>query len=415
MLHHYRKILMFFTASALLVSLWAPSGRAQFLPRYNESRLERMDYQNSGGERGHTVFFYGRDGVLRSGVWLLEDSSRFSANYYLYNDAGLEIEKYREFSDSLTSTQRYEYDPEGHLVLERFDRSDGVSGTARFSYNPLGRLVAADCDMLRGWFSGRIEYQYSNDRLSGASISRNDELIGVIEYVYDSSGRLKTETWKFGEAWSQTFGYVYECIPSRVYSPSSPLLAFNSRYRVTGESYDYNQQIGGPSHYTYDTGGRLTKKVFERTDGLTTTTSFEFNEAGNLTSSHRQYSSGTTADFLFHYNNRLQLQEKTFKRSDGAAGFEQYSYDRRGRLVTARYSNMDFWLTGTLSFGYDEWGHLHSGRYEGDDGLNASLSIATDPHGNVLTILWTFPDSTTQTYNFTYTRIDCPPATKRGQ
>jgi YD repeat-containing protein len=399
----------------LLGSLAATPGAAKFLPRYDDARLERMDYWNSSGELGRTVYIYGRDGVLRFAVWLLDDSSRSSANYHLYDGAGREIEQYREFSDSVIVSEHYEYDGAGHRVLERFERSDGRVGTARNAFDSLGRLSSSECDKYKGWFTGRIEYEYAGQRLTGARVSKGEKEIGAIEYVYDEAGRLRKETWKFIDSWSQTFSYVYECIPAKVYSASSPLLAFNPKFRVTGETYDYNRELGGPSHYRYDAEGRLIEKVFERTDGLTTTTSFEFDGTGNLISSHRRYSSGKTADFVYRYNDRLQLEERTFKRSDGATGFERYNYDRLGRLVSARYDNMDFCLTGNLSFSYDKWGRLSAGRYQGDGGLNANLRITADNDSNVLSVQWTFSDGTTQTYNFTYTRLDCPQAAVEKQ
>jgi hypothetical protein len=337
---------------------------------------------------------------------MLDDHTRCSSNYHLYDGQGRKIEKYRIFSDGLTSTERYEYDDEGRRIAEHFQRSDGKSGNARFLWDERARLAASDFDNHKGWLTARIDYRYSDSRRAGASISRNGDDIGTIDYIYDSAGHLREEVWDFGGAWSQAFIYEYEAVPSCVYSPSSPFLAVNPRYRVSGETYDYNNQIGGPSRYKYDWDGRLLEKVFERTDGLKTTTSYEFDAQGNLLSSHRVYSSGKKADFLYAYDDALRLVEKTFERSDGAAGYERYTYDRLGRLVSAAYKNMDFWLTGGITFTYDKWGRFEHGHYKGEDGLDADLEFTTDAFGNVLSIHWKFIDGVTQTYTFSYRPVD---------
>ena len=38
---------------------------------------------------------------------------------------------------------------------------------------------------------------------------------------------------------------------------SSPYVAMNAAYRVVKENYDFNNEGGGPSHYTYDDEGKL--------------------------------------------------------------------------------------------------------------------------------------------------------------
>ncbi|MCW8925599.1 MAG: hypothetical protein OQJ84_05025 [Xanthomonadales bacterium] len=379
---------------------------AQFLPRYDDVRLARMGYTNTDGEQGLSVYHYRRDGVMGTGTWFLLDRSRYSANYYVYDDQGKLAEKYREFSDGLISTQRFEHDAAGRVVKESFTRSDGIGGYADFRWNESGQLLTAECRKFRGWFNGFIRYQYEDGRLSAATITRDDKPFGVIRYVYGDDGRLQSETWDLGGGrWSQTFSYEYEPVPEMVFSASSPLLMMNTRYRVTGENYDFNMQGGGPSFYTYDDEGRLLKKVFERSDGLKTETAYVFDDVGDLVSSRRVYHDGRTAGFVYSYDGASRLTGKTFKQSTGEEGLEKYAYDRLGRLVGATYRNMDFWLNGELTFNYDSWGHIDGGKFTGLDGNEAELDIETDEHGNVLRFHWVFSNGMTQTYSFDYDPI----------
>ena len=123
------------TAAIAICTSLASESAAQLLPSYPDVRLKRMPYQNSRGENGITIFYYGRDGKLRNAVWTLVDRSRYSANFHLYDGKGYEVEKSREFSDGLTSTEKYDVDPNGRRTAEFFTRSDGRKGSARFTWD----------------------------------------------------------------------------------------------------------------------------------------------------------------------------------------------------------------------------------------------------------------------------------------
>jgi hypothetical protein len=389
-------------AAVALVCGAADRTNAQLLPAYTDLRLKKMTYTNSGGERGATYFYYGRNGEIQNAVWTLADSSRYSCNFHVYDESGCEVQKYREFSDGLTSTETYGCDAAGRRISELFRRADGVTGTATYVRDPDGRLIEAVCDNFRGWFTGRIVYAYDKGRPAGATIFRGGGQAGKIAYAYDGAGHRVGETWDFGEHWSQTFTYAYEPRPAKLFGCSSPYVAMNAAYRVAAEEYDFNGEGGGPSHYTYDSGGRLVTKVFERSDGLKTTTTYRYDDVGNLVSSHRRYRDGQTANFQYEFDHARRLTRKTFRRSDGQEGHEIYEYDGVGRIATAEYDNMDFWLNGTIRFRYDAWGALARGRFEGRDGFDADIEFDTDGEGNVTKMHWIFSFGKTQTYLFRY-------------
>jgi erythromycin esterase len=397
-----------FCVSVFLVLIWmaglsVADADAQFLPRPEASRPTRMNYSNSSGEEGRTVYQYRRDGVLDSEIWMLKDHSRHSANYLVYDKAGLVTLKYREFSDGLTSTETYEYDEAGRCMKETFARSDGLGGSAGYQWDDAGLLVAADCDKYKGWLSGRIEYTHDGGRLVGAIIVRDEQTIGAVSYKYNHVGCLVSEVWDFNGRWSQKFEYDYEPVPARVFAAANPLMMRNTRFRVAGEDYDFNSEGGGPSTYSYDEQGRLEMKTFERNDGLKTETTYAYDdEQGNLLTSHRAYHDGRTADFAYSYDAARRLTRKSFRRSDGQEGFEAYTYDRFGRLDRADYQQVDFWLNGIITFSYDDWGRLSEGHFAGRDGFDAELGFTTDSNGNVLEIVWTLSSGMTQTYRFNY-------------
>lgn len=371
-------------------------------------RLLKLHYENASGEKGVTTFDYHENGNLNIAVWELLDGSRSSINFYTYDKNGNLIKKYREFSDSLFSSQIFEYDDKGNLITELFERSDGVKGVTNYEYDEKGELIKANCKGLNGWFHGIISYTYNEKgRKIRGDIKQKRKFTGTISFSYDENGNLSKEHWDFSGQWSQTFRYEYGRYDPKTSTSyaSSNVFFTNPNYRVIGENYDFSHKTGGPSEYDYDKDGKLVKKVFKRSDGLTTETFYLYDTQKRLIKSYRKYSNGQIAIFNYFYNGDRKLKEKSFKRSDGIAGSETYEYDEIGRLVSAIYDNMDCWLKGTINVSYDKNGNLKNGHYQGENGLNAEIAFSSDKDKNVSKIHWIFSNGMTQTYMFEYEKI----------
>lgn len=374
-----------------------------------EFRLIRLHYENASGEKGLTTFDYNRDGNPGTAIWELLDGSRNSLNFLSYNKAGKLIKKYREFSDSLTSTQLYEYNEQCQLIKESYQRSDGRTGMTNYEYDDSGHLSIADCQGLNGWFFGRITYHYdeTGKKLS-ATIDQKGVPAGSISYTYDDHGNLIREYWNFSAGWSQTFIYEYEEMPQqppKFYRSSNVYISQQNKYRLIREAYDYSNKIGGPSYYHYDETGKLTNKRFERSDGLWTETNFLYNTHGFLTKSYRKYSNGMTAVFTYFFDNNGNLTNRTFVRTDGARGSEFYEYDKNSKLIHAALINFDAWLNGTISYKHDQDGNLKVGYFKSTSGPGAKIYFSYDKHRNLTKVHWDFNLNITQTYIFEYERF----------
>lgn len=375
-------------------------------------RLLRLHYKNSSGERGVTTFEYNQKGQLYKALWQLLDGSRNSLNFYTYDKKGNLVKKYREFSDTKTSTQVYEYDGNGNLVFEDFKRSDGVKGVTSYDYDKNGKLVQADCKGLNGWFFGVIRYHYDkNGKKTGADIERKEKKIGTISYSYGENGNLVEEYWDFQGKWSQTFTYEYEQLPvtnRKPYTSSNVFINTNSDYKVVKEDYNYSNQSGGPSVYQYDDGGKLVRKIFERSDGFKTVTDYFYDADHKLIKSLRRYANGKSGIFTYVYNEDRKLIHRTFKHIDGSSASEIYEYDSSGKLIKAVWDKFDTWLTGTITFDYDKTGYLSKGHFKGngEKKFDAEISFTFDKNKNLTMIHWDFSFKGTQTYTFEYEKIN---------
>lgn len=372
----------------------------------SSQRLLYLHYENSSDEKGVTTFEYNERGLPHIAVWELLDGSRFSLNVHAFDEKGNQIRKYREFSDGLTSEQTFAYDEKGSLINETFERSDGRKGFTSYIYNEKGNLVKAECQGFNGWFSGTIHYSTdSSGRKTAGTIVQKGDTTGTIIYTYGSNDDLIREHWDFSGQWSQTFTFEYDLFDSGdkpVFTSSNIFITNTDTYKIIKEQYDYNHETGGPSFFTYDKNGKLIYKTFERSDGLTTETTYLYDADGTLLKSYRQYSNGLHALFSYVYNNERKLTNRTFNRSDGISGYESYTYDDSGILKNAVYQNMDTWLTGTIEFSHDQDNLLDQAVFKGQDGFDAEIDFTYDLNNNPVKINWNFSFGKFQTYTFEY-------------
>lgn len=384
------------------------SGSAQ-IPEFQNSenfKLIRLHYSNSNGEEGITEFDFDSKGALLFASWKLLNNERSSINTYVYNSDQKLIEKTRIFSDSINTTQSFDYNRCGFLEIETYHRSDGITGTVKYLYDNTGKLIIAECQGLNGWFFGKIEYGYSKyGILDKAEIFDKTQRIGEIIYEYDINGNLKKEFWNFNGVWTQTFLYEYYEIPKMTCTISNPYIINNQYYQVESEYYEYTGAAGGPSEYEYNEDGKLVSKTYTRSDGLITETDYLYNEKGILITSERRYKDGQKANFYYEFDDLGKLTSRTYNRSDGLKGMESYFYNEEGLLERSQLKNMDAWLSGNILYTHFEDGRIKSGFFEGDDNFNADILFAYDKYYNLIKIKWDFTFGKSQIYTFKYESI----------
>lgn len=386
-------ILLFF--SLLTNTLYSqPFGDAA-----QEYRVIRIEYENSGGSKETTNFKYDKTNRIKKALWTINDKSRYSTNYYEYDSSGNLVAAYRDFSDGITSFERFDYDESGNKISEYFYRSDSVSGNAKHTYNN-NQLIQSEFFKHKGWLSGKLEFKYYDQKkkLKGFLLNGNDTLC-TVHYNYDSIGNLIREFWDFNGKWSQTFNYVYKKID---------LLSGSNNFRISKESYTFNNEQGGPSIYYYNEQNLLIHKVFSRSDSLKTNTFYDYDEERKLVASKRIYSDNSVDRFTYIYDENNNLILRNHYKADTLYGFESYLYDSDNVLKKAYLKNFDGWLSGTICFKSDELGKITTGKFLGENGFNASIDYGYDRDNLLSKIRWTFSYGKFQEYSFEYENIPSP-------
>ncbi|MCK5148305.1 hypothetical protein KAR48_16225 [bacterium] len=369
-------------------------------------RVVRLDFNASSGEKGSTCFIYNVDGRLYKSFWSLKNNTRSSINNYEHDSNGLIVSANRNFSDGLSSFENFFYNSGGRKTNEYFYRSDSVSGSASYEYDG-DLLKKAVLSKFKGWLNGTIIY--SHDKVgnkSKAIIKRSGKQIGQISYEYDGEGNLVKEIWGFGGRYNQTFHYHYKKINSGQLYYSSPFLSVPGHLRIIKEAYTYNGESSGPSLYFYDSKGLLNKKVFIRSDSVSTATFYEYDSNRKLIVSKRKYSNGELAVFRYTYDEHDNLVTREFFRADTLYGFESYMYNSDGDLIKAYWKNFDSWLTGNIEFKSDQFGKVTTGLFKGNNGFDADIAYSYNAEGMLDEIRWDFSFGKYQKYNFEYERIN---------
>jgi len=366
-------------------------------------RIIRQDYTNTSGETGYSVYEYNREGQMIRGFWTLADNSRFSKNYYEYDEDGNLVTAIREFSEGRNSSEMFMYNSEGQKTHEYFYRSDSVTGKADYFYED-GRLVRAELDKYKGWLSGTILYLYdASGRRSSANLIFGEETVCRIAYDYDEAGNMSEERWDFNGGWNQVFTFIYERTGPKSMYYTSPYLNCPDPWRIQYEVYSFNGESGGPSAYFYSKeNGLLVRKEFSRSDGLKTSTVYKYDEKRRLLTSRREYSAGGTGEFVYRYNEEDQLVARYYYMGDTLSASESYIYDSDGRLYLASLRNFDSWLTGIITFESDPSGKPAKGHFRGENGYDAELVFTYNSDSLLEELRWDFSFGKYQLYRFAY-------------
>jgi len=335
-------------------------------------------------------------------MWSLDNKRRSSVNLYGHDSKGNIVSAYREFSDGMTSTEVFIYDSFGNKTTEYFYRSDSVSGSASYQYKD-NQLSQAIYSNHKGLLNGLMKYEYNdNDQLIKAELTNDGKVVCKVIYSYDCDKNLSGEYWDFQGKWNQYFQYFYERKDINKTYYSSPFLSNTGRFRISKERYTFNDEKGGPSYYEYDREDLLKRKVFNRSDSVSTTTFYEYDDEKRLISSKRIYSDGSIARFTYTYNENDKLVLRVFYKADTLFGFESYQYHSDGGLNLAYYKNYDSWLSGTLVFHYKNPGKIEYAEFKGEDGFDARINFTYNEEKLVSEIKWDFSFGKFQKYNFEY-------------
>jgi RHS repeat-associated protein len=296
---------------------------------------------------------------------------------YTYNNRG----ELLTVTDGDGTTTRNSYDADGDLTSV----TDGDGGTTRYVYDAADQptavtLPSGATSTFQYWPDGQVE-----DQLDAGGLGAH--------YTYDDLGHMSTST----NADGQTTGYMYDrdgdllavTAPGASGCTSTSIVDGCTVYTYDADNEETGVKYGDPATpevtYTYDADGR----VASMTDG-TGTSAWSYDSLGRTTST----TDGAGATTTYGYDNAGNVTSIAYP---GSAGTVYRSFDPAGRM-----SSVTDWEGNTTSFTYDADGDLTSVTGPTTAGAPVVDSYTYDPAGDLSGV--TMAQGPTGIASFTYAR-----------
>lgn len=282
-------------------------------------------------------------------------------------------------TDAVSKVWSYEYDTYGNV-----DKiTDPLSDKTTFSHDNVGRLNWAVTP--KGNVTGGTPNNYKTSftfNAYGDQLTATDPLSHMTTTTYDENHNVATS--QDGNSHTTTYAYNFDNQQTQVTRADTSTLqtSYDSNGNVT-------QQIDGLSHttrYQYDGLDHKTTMTSAYGDALAKTTTYTFDQVGNLLTVVDAFASPRTTTYAYDPADQLA----SIKYSDGTTPNVAYAYDSLGR----RASMVDG--TGTTSYVYDSLNRLTSQT----DGASKVLGFTYDLKSQLTSIA--YPNSVgsvTRTYD----------------
>ena len=265
---------------------------------------------------------------------------RMKTKTVTFNASGKKTEEinYAE-SGAIASRMTYSYDPKGNLVDEsQFDINGASLGQIRHNYDPNGRETERLSYFADGQLNSKTTFVYdSAGRLSEETHKETKGWFdGTIQYVYDEQGRLvNKKSNRSGALGSARSDGAFRVVATYRYDDRG-LLVEETEPGITGERR---------TRYTYDSSGKLTRKVSSSLLPRTV----EYDDKGNPTKEFGEgsrYGSVVDPETTYRYQfdargNWVQqtITETTMKQTTARVPNTSLSYPTRERSTEVIQTN----------------------------------------------------------------------------
>lgn len=210
---------------------------------------------------------------------------------FTYDEKGHKI-KQVIYAEGSSRVYEWTYDENGNEIREVVTEYNGQQSIKNSSYDIYGNLILESTTDYDG-IPIVNEFEYDRDgNVLRSTHTVNDVLNYLYEYTYDANGNLTKNTCSDFFGFSYSYEYFYDGGGNQIkiiYTPKN-----NDPQKITEITYDQNgnktKEVQSSSvsiiysqEWTYDENGNVTKYVYEKNDGLISSTEeYVYNENGFL-------------------------------------------------------------------------------------------------------------------------------------
>ncbi|MBR6657586.1 MAG: RHS repeat protein, partial [Oscillospiraceae bacterium] len=268
-----------------------------------------------------------------------------------YTDKHGNIAKTGKIIDSVEYFDTYDYNYVGNQtnILTAADAEKNVVFTAKYEYNYNGQVTKA--------YNAENQYTTNTYDAFGNLVSATDYAGTPTEYIYDSLGRLTSQTITIEEGETSRTKYEYDA--------SGNIIREWRQNNAVGSSENWAK-----TEYVYDGRNRLVSLKQYNNSSVVSTTSYTYDGVGNVLT---MTSGGNTTTYTYDRFGNVLTEKDAFNRTKNYTygvmgrlesvtdrnGIEtEYFYDALGRIIKTRAT--DGTDTEIRTFSYSKTGQVLS-------------------------------------------------------
>ena len=265
----------------------------------------------------------------------------------------------------------YTYDIFDRILSETSKQGDVVLAQTLYSYDDAAEngLYQKVTKTIVGDFNAPsiVTTQYTdkhgNVAKTGKVLNGTEYLdVSTFDYVGNVLSTLTAADTANGLEYTSHFAYN---------EANQVVTAYNALGQFTTNTYDAlgnlvqaTDYAGTPTTYTYDNLGRLLSQTFTIEEGVTASTKYEYDPAGNLIREYKPTNAvGETAAWAkteYTYNNRGRLTAVIQYEGEEVASVTRYTYDGVGNTLTMTtgLESLEDTEGSTTTYTYDRFGNV---------------------------------------------------------
>ena len=179
-----------------------------FLNPTKEYIIQEENYSWNNEQGGPSYYEYDGNKLIRKAY---KYDSLETVTTYEYDEKGLLMKSFRNYSDGRRAEFSYHYNENNLLIRRLFHGNNGFVGTESYLYNEDGKLTEAKWNKFDTWLTGTISFEYdSKNRLKSGSFKGENNFDADLEFETDNKGNLTKIHWDFSFGKTQTYWFKYK-------------------------------------------------------------------------------------------------------------------------------------------------------------------------------------------------------------
>lgn len=178
-----------------------------FLKTTKDYLVKEENYNWNNEQGGPSYYEYNGNKLIKK---IYRYDSLETITTYDYDENGLLMKSFRNYSDGRKAEFSYHYNEKQQLIRRLFHGDNGFVGTESYEYNLDGTLKSAKWLNFDTWISGVIMFEYDDKGiLTSGKFKGENNFDADIMFEFDEQDNLSLIHWDFSFGKTQTYEFKY--------------------------------------------------------------------------------------------------------------------------------------------------------------------------------------------------------------